>query len=73
MNWQPIETAIVGTNITVLLTDGTSVGEGFWHDGSECHGHAGQAGWFWESDRGNLLIADNAYATHWMPLPEPPK
>lgn len=73
MSWQPIETAPIGTPETILLSDGKFVGEGFWHDGSQCHGHAGQAGWFWESDRVGLLTADNAFATHWMPLPEPPQ
>jgi hypothetical protein len=71
VGWQPIETAPKDNSI--LLTDGWSVGEGFWHDGSECYGHRGKEGWFWESDRGNLLIASNAHATHWMPLPPPPQ
>jgi hypothetical protein len=69
--WQPIDTAPKGDN--VLLSDGATVGEGFWHDGSQCHGHRGGPGWFWESDRGDLLIASNAHATHWMPLPGPPE
>lgn len=71
MEWQPIETA--PKDDLVLLSDGFTVGEGFWHDGSECYGHRGIAGWFWESDRANLLIASNAHATHWMPLPPPPE
>jgi hypothetical protein len=70
--WMPIESA-PRDGSSVLLSDGCYVGEGFWHDGSGCYGHRGQAGWFWECDRGDLLIADNAPATHWMPLPEPPE
>ena len=69
--WQPIETA--PKDGTVLLSDGGTVGEGFWHDGSKCRGHRGGEGWFWETDRCELLIASNAHATHWMPLPSPPE
>lgn len=69
--WQSMEYAPKDQG--VLLTDGHTVGEGFWHDGSECYGHRGGEGWFWESDRANLLIASNAEPTGWMPLPSPPK
>ena len=70
--WQPISTA-PKDGTSVLLAGTRSVGEGFWDDGSECYGHRGGAGWFWEGDRGSLLTASNAIVTHWMPLPEPPK
>lgn len=67
--WQPIETA-PRDGSEVILSDGHSVGAGFWHDGSGCF-RAGE-GTFWEMDRGSLSTARNAGATHWMPLPEPP-
>jgi hypothetical protein len=73
--WQPIETAPAGTEDGILIcTEGFpgSTEEVFWHDGSECYGHRGEAGWFSESDRGNLLTASNAHGTHWMPLPAAP-
>lgn len=72
MKWESIETA-PRDGTSVILSDGFTVGEGFWSDGSECYGHRGVAGFFWECDRGNLHVADNAYATYWMPFPEPPK
>ncbi len=72
MNWQPIDTAPKDGE-SILITDGSNVGEGFYHDGSECYGHRGKAGFFWQDDRDNLLTARNAFATHWMPLPPPPK
>lgn len=70
--WRPIESAPRDGSM-VLLTDGHYVDCGFYHDGSECYGHRGGAGFFAEEDRGNLLTASNFHATHWMPLPEPPK
>ena len=69
--WQPIETAPKDGSM-VLLSDGTYVDAGFYHDGSGCYGHRGGAGFFCEEDRGNLLTASNFQATHWMPLPPPP-
>lgn len=69
--WQPIETAPKDGSM-VLLSDGTYVDAGFYHDGSACYGHRGGAGFFCEEDRGNLLTASNFPATHWMPLPQPP-
>lgn len=57
----------------ILLAQGPDVGEGFWHDGSECYGHRGGAGWFWMDDACNLLLASNAHPTHWMPLPKGPE
>jgi len=70
--WQPIETAPKVDGDPILLGMQGGVGEGFWHDGSLCHGHRGKAGFFWESDRDNLLTASNVYPTHWQPLPEAP-
>jgi hypothetical protein len=59
----------------VLLGAEGFVDVGFFHDGSHCYGHRGEAGWFaaddWGEDR--LLTASNLHPTHWMPLPEPPK
>lgn len=69
--WQPIETA-PRNGWTVLLAESGYVDSGFWHDGSECHGHRGGAGWFSEDDRNNLLIARNVHPTHWMPFPDAP-
>ena len=81
MNWQPIETAPMEVDDRtkcgqmLLLADSHSVEQGFYHDGSHCYGHRGEAGFFaaedWGEDR--LLTASNIYPTHWMPLPEPPK
>lgn len=67
----PIETAPKDGRCIIL--GGEDLSEpGFWHDGSECR--RGEAGWFFEDDRGNLLIAKNAAGvTHWMPFPTPPK
>lgn len=68
--WLPIESA--PKDGSVIGTDGYAVGEVFWHDGSECYGHRGEAGWFWECDRGSLLTASNAHVTHYIPWPTPP-
>lgn len=68
--WQPIETAPKDGSM-VLLTDGSYVDAGFYHDGSACYGHRGGAGFFAEEDRGSLLTASNFMATHWQPLPLP--
>jgi hypothetical protein len=69
--WQPIETAPKDGS-TVLLAESGYTDVGFWHDGSECHGSRGGAGWFSEDDRNNLLIARNIHPEHWMPLPAAP-
>lgn len=69
--WRPIAEAPKDGS-TVLLTDGKYVDAGFYHDGSECYGHRGEAGFFAESDRGSLLTARNFDATHWQPLPAEP-
>ena len=69
--WRPIAEAPKDGSM-VLLTDGKYVDAGFYHDGSECYGHRGEAGFFAESDRGSLLTASNFHATHWMPLPAAP-
>lgn len=78
--WQPIETAPTEINeLTkcgepVLLGGQGWVETGFYHDGSDCYGHRGEAGWFaledWGKDK--LLCASNIYPTHWRPLPAPP-
>lgn len=70
--WLPIDSA-PRDGSEVLLADSDSVTSGFYHDGSECYGHRGKAGFFCEEDRGNLLTASNFHATHWQPLPEPPR
>lgn len=70
--WQDIATAPKDGS-TVLLSDGDVVDAGFYHDGSQCYGHRGEAGFFAESDRGDLLIASNFYAQVWQPLPAPPR
>lgn len=61
--WQPIETAI---------TDGRKLLLGWWVDFPE-------KGWVQEvNPAGNTTLRQgmcwlHGYATHWMPLPEPPK
>lgn len=70
--WLPIESAPQNERESVLVSDGQAVGEAFWHDGSQCYGHRGKAGWFWEADRDSLLTASNAHVTHYRPLPAPP-
>lgn len=67
--WQPIQHAPKNERESVLVSDHGFVGEAFWHDGSQCHPGRGQAGWFWESDRGNLLTARNCHPSHFQPLP----
>jgi hypothetical protein len=68
--WQPIETAPKdGRCVLLSCEDYTDVG--FWHDGSQCYGHRGGAGWFSEDERPNLLTARNIHPTHWQPFPEP--
>lgn len=80
MDWQPIETAPKdGTRIIVYATDysesgvhggidGPWIGEVFW-----------QEGWYTKKIGGWMIAnCDEEYgcfviASHWMPLPEPPK
>lgn len=69
--WQPIETAPTDGS-TVLLAEDGYVTAGFYHDGSECYGHRGGAGFFDEADRTQLLTASNVHATHWRPMPAAP-
>jgi hypothetical protein len=69
--WQPIETAPKDAE-SLLLAEEDYVTTGFWHDGSECYGHRGGAGWFSEDDRCSLLTARNIHPTHWKPLPAAP-
>jgi hypothetical protein len=71
--WFPIKTAPKDGSTVILGGADCGTGEGFWHDGSECYGHRGGAGWFWECDRSGLLTASNTCPTHWMPLPAAPK
>lgn len=68
--WQPIETA-PRDGSEIILHDRGTVGTGFYSEAPEAR--RAEAGWFWEDDRGNLLIAKNADPTHWMPLPSPPQ
>ena len=68
--WQPIGTA-PRDGREVILHDRGTVGTGFYSEAPEAR--RAEAGWFWEDDRGNLLIAKNADPTHWMPLPSPPQ
>lgn len=67
--WKPIETA-PRDGTEVILHDRGTVGSGFWSksDGA----YRADDGWFWEMDRGDLLIARNCSPTEWMPLPPPP-
>jgi len=64
MTWQPIETA--PKDGSLVLTWGSSRAQysvSYWDDQDE----------FWATDyreKGNVSMV---YATHWMPLPEPPK
>ena len=73
--WRPIESAPRDGNEILLgiAEPNGAVCAGFWHDGSECYGHQGGAGWFSEDDRCNLLTASNWHPTHWQPLPLPPQ
>lgn len=68
MNWQPIETA--PKDRCIILSDGHDTYSGFWHDGSQCYGHRGKAGWFYEEDMGSLLTASNAHPIAWQEWPE---
>jgi hypothetical protein len=68
--WRPIGDD-TPRNCSILLTDGTNSGEGFWHDGSERHPSKGGAGWFSEMDRVNLLTAREWFGViGWMDLPD---
>lgn len=69
-NWLPIETAPRDGAEVILLDRYGTVGAGFY---SEEGGYKSDVGFFFEGDRGNILIARNADPTHWMPLPEAPK
>lgn len=78
--WLPIDSAprdisdVTKCGEVVLLGGDGWVSQGFYHDGSKCYGHRGEAGFFdsedWGEDR--LLIASNVHPTHWMPLPAAP-
>jgi hypothetical protein len=78
--WQPIETAPKdGTNI-LIATTGNLIRAGIYRSEvpSVCEAHW-QNGWYEEKVSGwQLANCDEEYgclteATHWMPLPEPPK
>ena len=71
--WQPISSAPKDGSTVIIGSADCGTGEGFWNDGSECYGHRGGAGWFWECDRNGLLTASNTYPTHWQPLLAAPK
>lgn len=78
--WLPIESAptevheLSKCGEPLLLGGPGWVETGFYHDGSDCYGHRGEAGWFaledWGKDK--LLCASNIHPTHWRPLPQPP-
>ena len=55
MKWQPIETAPTDRHISILLTDGENVFEGYYVDNE------------WVKATNENL----SFATHWMPLPSP--
>lgn len=70
--WRTIDENTPRDGTEVILSDETGwVGSGFWNDGATCR--RGEAGWFFEDDRQNLIIARNCCPTHWMPLPAPPQ
>lgn len=63
MEWQPIETAPKDGTKVLLWDDGVTIGEWSenvhpWNDGN------------WWVEGGQVTTQT---ATHWMPLPEPPK
>lgn len=64
--WQPIETAPKdGQNVIVASASESgfyTVGEAFYEDQ-----------WFWSGCRECSVNDAGFEATHWMPLPEPPK
>lgn len=78
--WLPIESAPreIEPNTKcgeVIMLGGPGwASQGFYHDGSHCYGHRGEAGFFdsedWGPDR--LLTASNVHPTHWQPMIEPP-
>lgn len=57
--WQPIETALFDGTEVLLLTMYDVVVQAVWDDG-------------WEMTGPNGRYLTDVYATHWMPLPEPP-
>ena len=68
--WMPIESAPRDGTEIVLGMPGDAFA-GFWHDGTQNYWKL--EGWFAEMDRGNLLTAKPFNATHWQPLPTPPR
>ena len=62
-DWRPIDTAPHGVEV-LLWFPGTQ-----WSSGKV---EVGMAVWGWRNEVANN-ISRHGYATHWMPLPEPPK
>ncbi len=61
--WQPIETAPKEENCVLLFADGWGVHPGWWDS---------EHGWLACEEQG-LTGGKFSEATHWMPLPNPPK
>ena len=59
MGWQPIETAPKDGAVVVLLND----------DGDIIAARFGTDGWWYDAGDG---CWNDAFMTHWMPLPAPP-
>ena len=67
-NWQPIESAPKDGTV-ILLSDGNSTEAGWWVPDDINYP------WIFADPRfsGNTNAFAAKYATHWMPLPEPPE
>jgi hypothetical protein len=61
--WQPIETAPFGKTVLLAWRD--------WRDATWCY-EVAPAEWGWRRAEVSN-ISKHGSATHWMPLPEPPK
>lgn len=65
MAWQPVETAPHETNILL----------GYWKDWPKRE-WVTEVGWYSRGQRfknGHSNYSRHGYATHWMPLPDPPQ
>jgi hypothetical protein len=62
--WQPIETAPHEVNVLLAWVDSTFP--------EQWKMEAGMASWGWRRD-GISNMSEHGQATHWMPLPAPPK
>jgi hypothetical protein len=74
--WQPIETTWPPRDGTrILLTDGDNVFVGYWTGSCEFGGDRDPVpGWqIFKCDEDYWYSYGAENATHWMPLPEPPK